>query len=269
MPQRLLGELTAVSGGRRRAADERREQTVAMLNERGAMSPGALAEYFGVSVMTVHRDLNELQRRGIILKSHGGVTPQPAEVFESTMAYREGHMVPAKRALAARAAGLITAGSAVMFDDSTTVAHLVPHLADRAPLTAATNALSTLRPLAQTDGISLICLGGEYDPFADAFLGLTTERDIAAVRVDIAFLSATGVVDGCCWHGDQRTVAIKRAMITAAERAYLLVDHTKLGRSALHEVAGLEEFTAVLVDADADPAQLRAMRAAGATVETV
>ena len=52
-----------------------------MLADRGVMSPSELAQHFDVSVMTIHRDLNELQRRGIILKSHGGVTPQPAGTF--------------------------------------------------------------------------------------------------------------------------------------------------------------------------------------------
>jgi DeoR/GlpR family transcriptional regulator of sugar metabolism len=231
-----------------------------MLGERGVMSPSELAQHFNVSVMTIHRDLNELQRRGIIVKSHGGVTPQPAGTFESTLAFREGHMVEAKQAIAAKAAELVVSGGSVLLDDSTTTAHLVPHLLEQVPVTVATNFLPNLRPLAGADGVSLIALGGDHDPSSDAFTGMVCLRDIAAVRVDTAFVSAAGVSGGAAWHGDPQLVAVKQAMLESAERAYLLVDHSKLGRNALHEIGELARFTAVITDSGATDDQLAELR---------
>ena len=237
-----------------------------MLAERGVMSPSELASHFGVSVMTIHRDLNELQRRGIIHKSHGGVTPQPAGTFESTLAYREGHMVEAKQAIAAAAARVVASGGSVLLDDSTTAAQLVPHLLERVPITVATNFLPNLRPLAGADGVSLIALGGDHDPTSDAFTGMVCLRDIAAVRVDAVFLSAAGVSGGAAWHGDPQIVAVKQAMIESAERAYLLVDSSKLGRSALHEIAAVADFDGVFTDSGASEQDLAELREAGAEV---
>lgn len=237
-----------------------------MLSERGVMSPSELAQHFNVSVMTIHRDLNELQRRGIILKSHGGVTPQPVGTFESTLAFREGHMVEAKQAIAAAAAHLVATGGSVLLDDSTTAAQLVPHLLAKVPITVATNFLPNLRPLAGADGVSLIALGGDHDPQADAFTGLVCLRDIAAVRVDAVFLSAAGVAGGAAWHSDPQIVAAKRAMLTSADRAYLLVDSSKLGRSALHEIALLDEFTGIVTDSGADTGALADLRDSGVEV---
>ncbi|MHA3703885.1 DeoR/GlpR family DNA-binding transcription regulator [Jatrophihabitans sp. YIM 134969] len=258
--------MAAAAGRRRRAADQRREETVTMLGERGVMSPSELAQHFGVSVMTIHRDLNELQRRGIILKSHGGVTPQPAGTFESTLAFRESHMVEAKAAIATAAVELIGAGGSVLLDDSTTAAHLVPHLVERVPVTVATNFLPNMRPLAAVDGVSLIALGGDHDPVSDAFTGLVCLRDIEAVRVDALFVSAAGVDGGTAWHGDPQLVAVKQAMLESAERAYLLVDHSKLGRTALHEIAPLGRFTAVVTDSGAPPDALAELHATGVEV---
>ena len=237
-----------------------------MLGERGVMSPGELAQHFGVSVMTIHRDLNELQRRGIIVKSHGGVTPQPAGTFESTLAFREGHMVEAKQAIAAAAAELVPSGGSVLLDDSTTAAQLVPHLLERVPLTVATNFLPNLRPLAGADGVSLIALGGDHDPVSDSFTGMVALRDIAAVRVDTVFLSAAGVAGGGAWHADPQIVAVKQAMLASAEQAYLLVDHTKLGRNALHEIAELTEFAGVITDSDVPADALAELHALGVEV---
>ena len=237
-----------------------------MLAERGVMSPSELAQHFGVSVMTIHRDLNELQRRGIIVKSHGGVTPQPAGTFESTLAFREGHMVEAKQAIAAAAADLVSSGGSVLLDDSTTVSHLIPHLLERTPLTVATNFLPNLRPLAEADGVSLIAIGGDHDPVSDSFTGMVSLRDLAAVRVDAVFLSAAGVAGGSAWHADPQVVAVKQAMLAAAERAYLLVDHTKLGRNALHEIVELGDVDAVVTDADAPADALAELHAVGVEV---
>lgn len=259
----------AAAGKRRRVADARREETVAMLAERGVMSPSELAAHFNVSVMTIHRDLNELQRRGIIHKSHGGVTPQPAGTFEATIAYREAHMVEAKASIAAAAARFVTPGSSVMLDDSTTASQLVPHLVEaaaRGPLTVATNFLGNLRPLAQADGLSLVALGGDYDPISDSFTGMVCLRDIAAVRVDAVFVSASGIADGIAWHPDPQVVAVKQAMLGATKCKYLLVDHSKLGHSALHEVAPLSDFDTVVVDADTPAEAVRELEGHGAHV---
>jgi DeoR/GlpR family transcriptional regulator of sugar metabolism len=218
----------------------------------GSVSAAELAEQFGVSLMTVHRDLDELERQGIVRKYRGGVTAQPSGVFESNVAYRMKSMRHAKDAIAERAAALVEPGMAVMLDDSTTALALARRLVGITPLTVVTNFLEAMNLLARERDIRLMALGGDYDPLHDSFLGVSCVDAIESFRVDLCFVSTSAVSAGFAYHQEQHIVSVKRAMLAAASRNILLLDHTKLGRVALHRVAPL-----VVVDDGADAEALR------------
>jgi DeoR/GlpR family transcriptional regulator of sugar metabolism len=236
---------------------EHRQQLIAdLVIERGSATAQELVAAFGVSLNTVHRDLDELARRGVVRKFHGGVSAQPSGVFESNVAYRLTRNIAEKQAVARRAAALIQPGMSVMLDDSTTTLQIAPLLAERAPLKVVTNYLELMQRLRGVDGISLVSLGGEYDPTHDAFIGVACIDAIRALRVDVTFLSMSAVSGGHAFHQEDHIVAFKRPMLEVAARRYLLLDHTKLGRSALHQVVPLADFDLVIVDDGATPEAL-------------
>jgi DeoR/GlpR family transcriptional regulator of sugar metabolism len=223
----------------------------------GSASAAELAERFGVSLMTIHRDLDELQRQGVVRKLRGGVTAQPSGVFESNVAYRMKSMQAEKDAVAARAVELIEPGMAVMLDDSTTTLAVARRLAGITPLTVVTNFLEGLRVLSQVSDIRLMALGGDYDPMHDSFLGVSCVEAIESLSVDLCFVSTSAVSGESAYHQEPHIVSVKRAMLASAARNVLLIDHTKLGRTALHRVVPLASFERVIVDAGASPDALR------------
>ncbi len=226
----------------------------------GSVSAQELAEAFSVSVMTVHRDLDQLQRQGVLRKARGVATVQPSGTFESKVEFRLKTQLEAKRTIAQHACRHLEPGMSVLLDDSTTALQMLPHLPALAPLTVATHYLAALTRLARITEIQVVALGGHYDPRHDAFLGTTCLETIAAMRFDAAFLSTSAVSHGYAFHQEDRIVAVKRAMLDAADSRYLLVDHSKLTRSALHRLAPLRRFDAVVVDADVPARQLAARR---------
>jgi DeoR/GlpR family transcriptional regulator of sugar metabolism len=241
----------------RRGPDWRRTAVADHVLSAGSVSAAELAERFGVSLMTIHRDLDELERQGIVRKYRGGVTAQPSGVFESNVAYRMKSMQHAKDAIAERAAALVEPGMAVMLDDSTTALALARRLVGITPLTVVTNFLEAMNLLARERDIRLMALGGDYDPLHDSFLGMSCVDAIESLRVDLCFVSTSAVSAGYAYHQEQHIVSVKRAMLAAASRNVLLLDHTKLGRVALHRVAPLEVFERVVVDDGADAEALR------------
>src|SRR5262245_30623785 len=102
-------------GSRERSGPDRRRRALAeyVLNE-GPVPAADLATRFGVSLMTVYRDIDELEREGVLRKTRGGVTAQPSGVFESNVAYRKRAMRAEKAALAAHALTLVEPGMSVM-----------------------------------------------------------------------------------------------------------------------------------------------------------
>ncbi|MGW3604965.1 MULTISPECIES: DeoR/GlpR family DNA-binding transcription regulator [unclassified Micromonospora] len=255
---------------RERKTETRQRQIAERVAAEGSCSPQELASAFNVSIMTIHRDLEQLERRGIVRRFHGGVTAQPSGVFESQMSYRMMSRTEEKSAIAAAAMRHVDAGMSVLLDDSTTVMHMIEGLGERAPLHVATTFLEGLRRLSQlateTD-LTVIGLGGVYDVPHDSFVGLQTIEQIAGLQADALFLSTSAISLTDAFHQEERIVALKRAMVQAATRRYLLVDHSKLGRVALHKIVPLDVFDLVITDAGADPKVLAAWDAAGIRYE--
>ncbi|MFJ2439538.1 DeoR/GlpR family DNA-binding transcription regulator [Streptomyces sp. NPDC087658] len=244
----------------------RREISDHVLTE-GQVSAADLAERFGVSVMTIYRDIDELEREGVLRKFRGGVTARPTGVFESNVAYRKMSMRREKEALAEKAATLIEPGMSVMIDDSTTALELARLLPRVEPLTVVTNFLEALNLLADERGLQLMALGGDYDPLHDSFLGVACVEAVEALRVDLCFVSTSSVYGDYAFHQEQRIVAVKRAMVRAAGRSVLMIDHSKLGRTALHRLIPLTAFDLILIDDRTPPDVLRSLDESGVRYE--
>lgn len=229
----------------------------------GSATAAELAERFDVSLMTIHRDLDELERQGLVRKFRGGVTAQPSGVFESNVAYRLKTMRAEKAAVAEYALKLIEPGMAVMLDDSTSTLEIARRLGSSGgsspitPLTVVTNFLEALTLLSGERGIHLMALGGDYDPLHSSFLGVSCMEAVQLLQVDICFTSTSAVSGGFAYHQEQHIVSVKRAMLDSAAKNVLLLDHSKLGRVALHRLAPLSRFDLVLVDDGASAELLR------------
>ncbi|MEW1720435.1 DeoR/GlpR family DNA-binding transcription regulator [Streptomyces sp. NPDC093109] len=248
----------------RRGPLPRRREIAGHVLAEGSVSASDLAERFGVSVMTIYRDIDELEREGVLRRFRGGVTARPSGVFESNVAYRRNSMRREKEALAAEAVKLIEPGMSVMIDDSTTALELARLLPRIEPLTVVTNFREALNLLADERGLHLMALGGDYDPLHDSFLGVPCVEAVEALRVDLCFVSVSSVHGDHAFHQEQRIVAVKRAMIRAAGRSVLMIDHSKLGRTALHRLTPLSAFDLILVDDRTPPEALRTLDESGA-----
>jgi len=228
-----------------------------------------LAELFDVSLITIHRDLDELERQGMLKKLRGYVTAEPSSLFDSNVRYRLTAAMREKEALARFALMQVEPGQSVLLDESTTALMVARLLPDKTPLTVITNFAMILNELNEVKGINLISLGGEYLPFLAAFGGEVCQASLGVVRADVLFMSTSAVSDCVALHQDQRTMAGKRAMMAAAKRRILLVDHTKFGRVALHKLAPLGDFDLLVVDSGIDDASLKELKECSVPFEVV
>ncbi|CAN5592464.1 DeoR/GlpR family DNA-binding transcription regulator [soil metagenome] len=242
----------------------RQEQRHRLVTE-AVMSAGTvaiedLARMFDVSVMTIHRDLDQLEAQNVLRKSRGLATALPSSTVESNDAYRRGQQQAEKRDLAAAALEFIQPGQTLMLDDSTTVLPLLDLLGTRAPLTVASNNLSVINGLVDTEDVELVLVGGEYRAWCNAFMGQMTLDAIAALHADVLMMSTSAVFGTACYHQRQDTISIKRALMAAAATSVLLVDHTKFERRAMFRLCALADFDHVVVDSATPAATVDALR---------
>lgn len=234
-----------------------------LLVEARAVDLDDLSLRFAVSKMTIHRDLDDLEQAGLLRKVRGGATIEAGGQFESDFRIRETQDADAKSRMARAALDLVEPGMSIMVNDGSMAALLGARLVEKAPLTVITNNAAVIDRLKEAPRITLIALGGSFSAKFNGFFGAVTEAALARLRADLAFVSTPAVAGLQAFHMDEAAVRAKRAMIAAADRKVLLVNHRRFGRSALHVMADLAEFDAIITDAAPAPEDRAAIDRAG------
>lgn len=207
-----------------------------------------LAKQFNISLITVHRDLDELQSRGLLRKYRGVVRAQPFTVAVSTGNYTRTERADTDRALALATSHYLTSGQSIVLDDSKTVRHIIPFLRPIIPLTVVTNSLTAINELSVLDTITVIAAGGDYDTARDSFSGHMTYGLLQNYHVDLVIMSATAISSNTLYCTSSKTVEVKRSMLDAASAKILIADHTTFFSTALHALTTVSEFDHVIVD---------------------
>jgi len=251
-----------------RTKAERLEYISTAVRRDGFVNVEDLVGALNVSRMTIHRDLDELQGLGTLRKVRGGASAQRSTQYESDLLYRSNSAVEEKKRIAAVAAELANDGDVVIVDDSTSALALIPHLAQRDPMTIITNCLPAMQQVSAHPHIDLIGLGGHFISRYASFLGMICEDNLKGLFADVLFTSTSSMRNNVLYHQDQRVVRTKRGMMDAAQRRVLLMDHTKIGQGALYRLGDVSDFTHVVVDDGVDPALIKQLRELGATVLT-
>lgn len=256
-----------VEPAERTGPSHRRDQIRRIVVRDGFARIDDLAGRLGVSLMTVHRDLDALAAEGWLTKIRGGATANPSALAEAGVRERSLAMRREKDAIAGRAARHLGPGQTVFVDDSTTALALMPHLTAAAPITVVTNFLPVVAETADLPGVDVVLLGGTYHRLQEACFGLQTTDAIDQLHADVLFMSTTAVTGGSCYHRSEMTVMVKRALLACAGRKVLLVDHAKFGRPAPHLLCPVDTFDVVVTDSGLDAEELDELRQREVTVE--
>lgn len=228
----------------------RQRQIIDHVQQAGSATAANLAELTGRSLMTVHRDLDDLASRGLVRKFHGGVSALPTSAFESSSDFRMLRHTESKNALARRALGFIEPGMSVMMDDSTTVLALAQLLPKVGPLTVLTNYRQIMEVLIDVPDIRLIAIGGLYSRTHDSFIGSSDQTGLESYAVDLVFQSTSTMDDTMTYHQEQEVVSMKRVMLRSGRRRVLLMDGAKIGMTSLHRFVPITDFTDVVFSED-------------------
>lgn len=228
-----------------------------------------LADSLDVSLMTIHRDLNDLKASGVIRQVRGSVSAEKSVLFESSYLYRCQKQLDEKLRLAKAAVAHLEPGNAVVWDDSTTTYHVCDFINQVTPITVITNALPVLNRLSSEPDVDVIAIGGAYHRGYNGFFGLGCEKTISSYHVDIALLSSTTVQGLSLYTQDEQVVRAKQAMMNIAKKSILLVDSSKFHFTALNHVADLNQFDTVIVAGDLEKSTINELIKAGINLELV
>lgn len=242
-------------------ARQRQEQIAALLHSREHCGVGELARRFGVSEMTIRRDLHALADHGRAIRTHGGAAASPRVSFEFDFLRRRKTREAAKAAIAAAAAALVRDGERVLLDSGTTTLAMAAHLKARKNLTIITTSLPIASALQFCPSLRVLLLGGYLRPDSPDLIGALTESNLEQLRADVAVLGADAVDDtGTVYHQLPETARLVAKMAAAAGRAYVVADSSKVGRTALARTGSLREWEALITDDGLSSSQAARLR---------
>ena len=249
-------------------AEERKKHIVEAVRSKRKVLVSELVERFDVSPATVRNDLRELERQGVLRRTHGGAIDAelepPKAGYEPDNAAKVAVRLAQKRAIARRALAFVEPGDIIALDSGTTMLELALLLEDARDLTVVTCDLAIARCLEPFEGVNVIVVGGSLRRGHSCTTGPLAVQLLQELGVDKLFLATNHLSpEKGCTTPSIAQAEVKKAMIAIASRVYLLCDSAKFGSNSMVQFCPVSELDALITDDEADEDALARFRKAG------
>ena len=248
---------------------DRRTQILAIIDESEFVSVRELAESFGLTEMSIRRDLNTMELDGEIARVRGGAT-RP-RVAQASKLYARGAQrnVARKQRIAKAAIDLIPADSVVFFYSGSTVARVASSLgeAQRSSLTIVTNSLPIINEVSSWDDPHLVAIGGTYLAPYMAFVGPQALASVAPLNADVAIIGCDGLTaERGLTTPHQLVASIGASIVSRAQRKIVVADSSKVGRTGFTPIAAISEVDVLVTDDEVDARHVKELKDLGIEV---
>ncbi|MBO4212959.1 MAG: DeoR/GlpR transcriptional regulator [Clostridia bacterium] len=226
--------------------NSRQKKILEKINNTGSVRVAELSETLYFSEMTIRRDLQMMEKEGLLKRVHGGAVMNESE-FKYPMWYRMEINKEQKKELARRAKKHLRDGQVIFFNSSSTLSYLLPYLRQYKNLTVITNSVHILF---QTSKMHIPCFltGGRYNEIEGSLSGRQAETFLKTINPDIAFLSCEALSeDGQVTDGDADIAEIDKIAVERAKTSVLLMDRSKIGALLTYTVCRTDDLTEVIL----------------------
>lgn len=228
---------------------ERQQSILDMLDKHDSIQVTYLVELFDVSEMTIRRDLDMLERRGLLRRVHGGAVSNRGRSYEPPFMLRSSQNSEAKERIGKAAAGLVQNGDSIMLDVGTTTLEVARNLRDRQNLTVITPCFQIAALLVEHPDIRLILTGGILRRGELSLVGHLAERAIQDFYVDKFFMGVGGVdLKAGFTEFNLEDTLVKQAMLRQAKDITVVVDSSKFCHVAFTAIAPLQAANRIVTD---------------------
>ena len=215
----------------------------------------------GVSGITIRRDLQELEEKKAVIRTHGGCMLAGRLAMETEYHKRVAINFELKRAIGKRAAMEINDGDVIMIEEGSTAFHLSTHLSNFKSLSVYTNSLALISELSRLPNVTLNLLGGVVNINQYSVSGYITESMIEHIRFDKVFLEVDALdTSGICYENSEPIARLAKIMLRQGKEKILLCDHTKIARDAYFSYASLDDFDKWITTPKVNEEQLKMFR---------
>jgi DeoR family transcriptional regulator of aga operon len=249
---------------------ERRKYIINEISTQGQVFVHDLSERFKVSEVTIRNDLEQLERKNVLIRARGG-----AIKFEGNMA-RERELsdkdklhYEEKSRIGKKAASLIKSGDTIIIDSGTTTMEVARNIPDNSEITVISNALNIVNQLTSRQGINLIMLGGYFRKTSHSLVGFLAEKNLQNFFVDKVFLGVDGFdVQYGAFTPNLEEAHLNQIMIKNAKEVILVADSSKFARKSLAFICEVKMIHVIVTDEGISADSKRKLEDAGVKVIT-
>lgn len=238
----------------RQTVDARRAKILSVVRERQKITVEELSGRFGVSLMTIRRDLRALEDEGKLGRFHGG-----AHVGARAAPVADKDTVALYRRLISRcAAALVAPDDRIFINGSETALDMLDYVTCPASVFT-NNGLAVNRRFPA--GADVTLLGGSLRNAGHIMTGDCTMRNLLTMRADKAFIGCSGISpNGEILCDIPTELGVNETMIGHAKEYFILADHTKVGKAGTYASFSLETAGCIITDEKASPEVLERLR---------
>ncbi len=252
-------------------ADERRTLILEYLARDPLVKVAELSDRFDVSEVSIRRDLDRLDRLGLLKRVHGGAVAIPSAALGQPHVTKMRHHVEEKERIGRAAAQMIRDGDRLIFDSGTTVLQVARSISgdllNAGHLTVITGSIPIVQELGPWKGVHLIVLGGIYLPDYEMIVGPQTIEHLNGLHADKVFLGTDGLTFS---HGvttaNLLEAEVDRSMVEAASEVIVVADSSKIGVIGLTTILPVTNIDKLITDDEAPADFLAALREQGVEV---
>jgi DeoR family transcriptional regulator of aga operon len=228
---------------------ERRQHILGLVQQHGRVLVDDLSQTLGISRITIRKDLDDLQRRGVLQRTHGGaLLPQAGTLFDPSLKEKESQRSEEKLRIAAAAVELVKEGQCVLLDSGTTTTAIARALKKFSRLTVITNAVNIAAELSSTD-FEVIMTGGSLRKNSFSLVGPLAEEMLHEMHADILFLGVDGFdLEMGLTTPNMMESRVNRAMVKASTTVVTVCDSTKFNRRSLSKIVDPSAIHHVITD---------------------
>lgn len=228
---------------------ERRNKILSMLFDKKSLLVQDLSRLFEVTEETIRRDFNNLEKKGLLIRTHGGAVLTDDSRLESPLEVREGINNAGKDAIGRRAAQMIQDNDTIILDASTSALYVARHIKDKKGITVITNAVRIILELSSCEDITLISTGGILRKKSLSYVGKMAQNVIKTYYANKLFFSCKGFSPKRqLTDSNEQESEMRKTMIGCSEQVIFLCDHTKFNKVGYVNTASVSNIHHIITD---------------------
>lgn len=230
-------------------ANIRREKILELIKEDGHAKVQNLSKIFKVTEVTIRQDLEKLENEGFIEREHGGAILRNIGSNVKDITLQNQSNISAKTIIARKALEFIEDGDTIILDSGSTTTEIAKLITGFKNLTVITNAINIALMLGADPGINLLVTGGEFKPPTLSLTGQKSADFFENINADKLFLATAGIsLKAGLTYPSISDLCVKRAMIDASAKVYLVADSTKIGVKSFASLGALSLIDHLITD---------------------